>query len=168
MHLGFSRGANLESLIEFTNKKYNDDGLCRVDKIATPVKVLELSGGVITKGYFEKKSTVDFVGIVQGVFVAFDAKETALKSLPLKNIHPHQVDFMNDVDAQGGLAFLIVHFTHFDDYFLVPLKILNRYYQNSAASCIPHSAMHECIEIELSPDGTLRYIDALNELVAMR
>ncbi len=165
MRLGFARGSTLESLIEYTNTKYNSDGLCRVDKIATPVKVLEITGGVITRGYFEKKSTVDFVGIIQGVFVAFDAKETALESLPLKNIHPHQVDFMNDVDAQGGLSFLIVHFKRFDEYFLVPLKILNRYYSDCAASGIPRSAMDECVRIELAPDGTLRYIDALNELL---
>ncbi|MDO4799281.1 MAG: Holliday junction resolvase RecU [Bacillota bacterium] len=168
------RGSDLETLIEFTNEKYAKLGLCRVDKIATPVKVAEIDGnGVITRGFFEKKSTVDFIGIIQGVFVAFDAKETNLKSLPLSNIHPHQVDYMSDVIAQGGLAFLIVHFKSVHRYFLVPFSVLREYMpQGSIAShagkrkSIPFSEMDRCIEIEYCmSDHTLAYLDALNRLV---
>lgn len=159
------RGTALERRIEFTNQRYCDLGLGRVDKIATPVKVIELENGLITKGYFEKPSTVDFVGIIQGVFVAFDAKETEAASFPLNNIHPHQVEFMEDVTKQGGLAFVILHFKRYEEYFLLPLPLLLEYYRNEDAKRIPYKEMKRCIPIELDDTGMLRYIDALNELV---
>ena len=107
------RGDTLEDLLEYTHQYYHQLKLCRVDKISTPVKVVEIDGqGMVTKAFFEKKSTVDFIGIVQGVFVAFDAKETHLKSLPLSNIHTHQLDYMQDVVSQGGLAFLLFTSKH--------------------------------------------------------
>ncbi len=146
--------------------RYHNLGLLRVDKIATPIKVVEIHNNMITKGYFEKKSTVDFIGIIQGVFVAFDAKETELKSFPLKNIHSHQVEFMADVVQQGGLAFLIVHFKLFDEYYLVPYDILKKFYnEQQGKKSIPYTEMTHCIPIEFSEDGTLRYLDALNKLV---
>ncbi len=160
------RGTALESLIEYTNMKYHNMGLLRIDKVATPVKALAFQDGMITKGYYEKKSTVDFVGIIQGVFVAFDAKETENKSLPLQNIHPHQVNYMKDVNAQGGLAFLIVHFKSMDRYYLVPYEILSKLYYDNTRKSIPHSEMKDCIEINLGDDGTLRYLDALNEMLS--
>ena len=49
----------------------------------------------ITLAYFEKQSTVDYIGVAQGIPIAFDAKETAGKSLPLQNIHAHQMAFMS-------------------------------------------------------------------------
>lgn len=159
------RGTALESLIEFTNRRYHELGLARVDKIATPVKVLELQNGIITKGYFEKPSTVDFVGIIQGVFVAFDAKETEATSLPLNNIHRHQVEFMEDVQRQGGLSFLIVHFKRYDEYFLIPIDVLRDYYYDADTKRIPYKEMKRGIPVELDGSGMLRYIDALNELV---
>lgn len=159
------RGTDLERLIEHTNLRYNELGLGRVDKIATPVKVIELVGGVITRGYFEKPSTVDFVGIIQGAFVAFDAKETEATALPLRNIHPHQIRFMEDVERQGGLAFLIVHFKRYDEFYLIPLHVLTEYYADESSKSIPYKEMKRCIPIELDDYGMLRYIDALNELV---
>lgn len=159
------RGTALEKLIEFTNARYLDLGLARVDKIATPIKIIELEDGHITKAFFEKPSTVDFVGVIQGMFVAFDAKETESSSLPLQNIHPHQVNYMEDVQAQGGLAFLIVHFKRQDEYYLVPLRTLQMFYYDDEIKRIPYKEMSKCIPIELDESGLLRYIDALNELL---
>lgn len=48
----------------------------------------------ITLAYFEQKSTVDYIGAVQGIPVCFDAKECNTDTFPLANIHEHQVEFM--------------------------------------------------------------------------
>lgn len=159
------RGSELERLIEFTNERYSEMGLCRVDKVATPVKVVEMTNGVITRGFYEKKSTVDFVGIIQGVFVAFDAKETEGASLPIRNIHEHQVKYMVDVQAQGGLAFFIVYFKAKNEFYLMSLEVLRTYYDDDRRKSIPYAAMQSCIPIEEGDDHTLRYLDALNRLL---
>ncbi len=126
------RGSDLEDLIHETIEYYRQQGLARIDKIATPIKVVDIDGqGTITKAFFEKKSTVDFMGIIQGVGVAFDAKETNLKSLPLSNIHEHQLEFMEDISKQSGLAFLIVHFKFCDEFYLLPYETLMQYVRAS-------------------------------------
>lgn len=167
------RGDALEDLLYYTNQYYHQQNLCRVDKVSTPIKVVDIdSSGMVTKGFFEKKSTVDFIGIIQGVFVAFDAKETHLKSLPLSNIHAHQIEYMRDIDKQGGLAFIIIHFKFNDTYYLVPYEIIVSYYVSgpaggpSARKSIPYKAMDPKFQIKKERSGSiLNYLETLNTYV---
>ncbi|WP_430884555.1 Holliday junction resolvase RecU [Fusibacter sp. JL216-2] len=160
------RGSDLEDLIHETIEYYRQQGLARIDKIATPIKVVDIDGqGTITKAFFEKKSTVDFMGIIQGVGVAFDAKETNLKSLPLSNIHEHQLEFMEDISKQSGLAFLIVHFKFCDEFYLLPYETLMQYVRASekgARKSIPYSGMDPNLKIEMIRGNILNFLPALN------
>ncbi|MDK2867191.1 MAG: recombination protein [Clostridiales bacterium] len=158
------RGDVLESLIEWTHTYYHQLGLCRIDKVSTPVKVVDIDNqGMITKAFFEKKSTIDFIGIVQGVCIAFDAKETNLKSLPLSNIHPHQIEYMRDISVQGGLAFIIVHFKFNDTYFLVPYEMIAAYYEHPTKKSIPFKALPDDFKIQKERAGSLlNYLPQLN------
>ncbi len=164
------RGDTLEDLLEYTHQYYHQLKLCRVDKISTPVKVVEIDGqGMVTKAFFEKKSTVDFIGIVQGVFVAFDAKETHLKSLPLSNIHTHQLDYMQDVVSQGGLAFFIVHFKTYDVYTLLPFEHICSHLKNTHRKSIPFTDIEEKWHIpSLKGGSVLNYLETLNTYVASK
>ncbi len=165
------RGDALEGLITLTNEYYKTHRFARVDKAATPVTVIELENkGLISKAYFEKKATVDFYGIVQGHYIAFDAKETNLGSFPLKNLHAHQVDYMCDVSHQGGLAFVIVHFKRFGTYFLLPYEIIQDYYSQTTTSrkSIPYTAMIADLEIKMSHNGILNYLPVLNAYMAYK
>ncbi|HAS72655.1 MAG TPA: Holliday junction resolvase RecU [Clostridiales bacterium UBA8960] len=164
------RGDALEELLYYTNQYYHQLGLCRVDKVSTPIKVVEIDHqGMVTKGFFEKKSTVDFIGIVQGVCIAFDAKETNLKSLPLLNIHTHQLEYMRDINKQGGLAFIIIHFKFNDSFYLVPFELIESYFENSRENSrrsIPYKAMDARFEIKKERSGSiLNYLETLNAYV---
>ncbi|MDR3091111.1 MAG: Holliday junction resolvase RecU [Clostridiales bacterium] len=122
------RGSTLEEMLNLTNEAYRRKGLALVQKIPTPVTPVEFDAGrrVITCAYFEKKSTVDYIGAVQGVPICFDAKETAEKKLPLRNVQGHQFDFMRDFERQGGVAFLVVYFRAADEYYFVPFADVRR------------------------------------------
>jgi recombination protein U len=160
------RGDALEALLLKTNDYYRSKQLARIDKIHVPVKVVELDEkGIISKAYFEKKSTIDFQGVIQGVGIAFEAKETHQKSLPLYNIHDHQVEFMRDIDLQGGLTFIIVHFKFNDTFYLIPYEVVAQYYRETKRKSIPFSAMEERYKIELAAIGILNYLPALNAYV---
>lgn len=158
------RGDALEELIHDTNDYYRRQHLGRVDKISTPIKVVEIDHNkVITRAFFEKKSTVDFMGIIQGVGVAFDVKETNLKCLPLSNIHEHQIEFMRDINTQNGLAFIIIHFKFCDEYYLLPYEDLKLYYdQQDQRKSIPYKAMKTQFRLTISQNGILDYLPALN------
>ncbi|GAU76200.1 Holliday junction resolvase RecU [Fusibacter sp. 3D3] len=161
------RGDALEDLLDMTHQYYHQLKLCRIDKISTPIKVVAIDDmGMITKAFFEKKSTVDFLGIIQGVCVAFDTKETNLKSLPLNNIHAHQIEYMADIEGQGGLAFIIVHFKFNDTFYLVPYEIIRNYVSSDKRRSIPYKSMIARFEIKRERGGSiLNYMPTLNEYV---
>ena len=78
----------LEEILNRTNEAYRLNGLGLIQKIPTPITPVDMNRQrQITLAYFEKKSTVDYIGTVQGIPVCFDAKECAVSTFPLQNIH---------------------------------------------------------------------------------
>ncbi|KIR01185.1 Recombination protein RecU [Lachnospiraceae bacterium TWA4] len=118
------RGSNLEDLINFTNEAYREKKLALIQKIPTPIKPVRIEKETrhITLAYFDAKSTVDYVGVVQGIPVCFDAKECHKDTFPLQNIHEHQVAFMKEFEEQGGVSFLIIHYTQRNLMIYLPFK----------------------------------------------
>ena len=110
------RGSQLEESINLTNEKYRDAGLALIQKIPTPNTPIEMdkSHGHITLAYFDKKSTVDYIGAVQGVPVCFDANECAKETFSLQNVHEHQVEFMRSFEQQQGIAFFLIYYKSLD------------------------------------------------------
>lgn len=119
------RGSTLEDLINHTNDLYREKKLALIQKIPTPITPIEIdkSSRHITLAYFDQKSTVDYIGAVQGIPVCFDAKECAVKTFPLQNIHPHQIEFMGEFEKQGGIAFIILYYPAWMKYIIC---LLNR------------------------------------------
>ena len=79
------RGSFLEELVNMTNDKYRSQKLALVQKVPTPIKPITIDQTTrhITLAYFEQKSTVDYIGVVQGIPICFDAKECATDRFPL-------------------------------------------------------------------------------------
>ena len=123
------RGSTFEELINRTNEKYDEAGLALVQKIPTPITPVKFDKEQrrITDAYFEKDSTVDYIGVVQGIPVCFDAKESKTDTFSLRNIHPHQFEFMKDFEAQGGVAFVMLHFTMRNDLYYMPFEQLRAF-----------------------------------------
>lgn len=127
------RGSTLEDMINRTNEKYADNKLALIQKIPTPITPIKIDkeNRQITLAYFEQKSTVDYIGAVQGIPVCFDAKECAVDTFSLQNIHEHQVEFMGRFEEQGGVAFFLIFYSHKDLYYYLPYEML-RFFWNRA------------------------------------
>ncbi len=128
------RGSGLEELINRTNEKYLENGLALIQKIPTPITPINIDkqSRHITLAYFEKKSTVDYIGVVQGIPVCFDAKECAVDTFSLQNIHEHQVNFMEQFEHQGGVAFFLIYYTHKDLFYYLPYEMLRFFWDRAA------------------------------------
>lgn len=87
----------------------------------------------ITLAYFEKKSTVDYIGVIQGIPVCFDAKECAITTFSLQNVHEHQIRFMQDFEQQQGIAFFMLYFTSIDVLYYLPLRHFMFYWERAQA-----------------------------------
>lgn len=120
------RGSVLEEFINRTNEKYLDSGLALIQKIPTPITPIKIDREHrhITLAYFEQKSTVDYIGAVQGIPVCFDAKESAQDTFSLQNIHEHQVEFMKNFEKQKGIAFFLIYYTDKELFYYLRLREL--------------------------------------------
>ncbi len=151
------RGSYLEDLINNTNEKYKEMGLGVVQKIPTPITPIKINpkGKQITLAYFDQKSTVDYIGAVQGYPVCFDAKECKEDRFPLANIHEHQVDFMEHFEKQGGISFFLIFFSQRDVLYYLPFELFKFFWDRAKEENGRKSFNFE----ELNPD----YILKMNE-----
>ncbi len=120
------RGSTLEELVNRSNEQYREKGLALIQKIPTPITPVRMDkeSRHITLAYFDQRSTVDYIGAVQGIPVCFDAKECSTDTFPLCNIHQHQVDFMKAFEEQGGVAFFLIFYSMEDLFYYLPLRNL--------------------------------------------
>lgn len=127
------RGSALEEFINRTNEKYLENHLALIQKIPTPITPVRIDKDSrhITLAYFEQKSTVDYIGAVQGIPVCFDAKECSTDTFPLQNVHEHQICFMENFERQGGVAFLIIFYSHREVFYYMPFRELKRFWERS-------------------------------------
>ena len=105
------RGSTLEDMINRTNERYLESGLALIQKIPTPITPINIDKNTrhITLAYFDQKSTVDYIGAVQGIPVCFDAKECAVDRFALQN------------------------YTHRDEFFYLPYEIFRFFWDRSLA-----------------------------------
>ncbi len=125
------RGSELEELINRTNEEYREKKLALIQKIPTPITPVEFDKETrtIKLAYFDQKSTVDYIGAVQGIPLCFDAKECAVDTFTLRNIHEHQVQFMKEFEEQGGIAFFLIHYTERESFYYLPFRKLYDFWQ---------------------------------------
>lgn len=127
------RGSMLEEMINLTNCKYREKKLALIQKVPTPITPINIDKECrhITLAYFEQKSTVDYIGVVQGVPVCFDAKECASDTFNIRNVHEHQISFMKEFEEQNGIAFLLIYFKKKDIYYYLPFNRLLEFWERS-------------------------------------
>lgn len=127
------RGSTLEDMINRTNEKYAENGLALIQKIPTPITPVKMDKDTrhITLAYFDQKSTVDYIGAVQGIPVCFDAKECAVDTFSLQNVHEHQIEFMKNFEKQGGIAFVLIFFTHKNQLYYLTFSKLYEFWKRA-------------------------------------
>ena len=125
------RGSLLEEMINLTNEKYRAGGFALIQKVPTPITPITIDKETrhITLAYFDQKSTVDYIGAVQGIPVCFDAKECAVDTFALQNIHQHQVQFMRDFEKQQGIAFFLIYYTSRDLMYYMSIRDLDVFWE---------------------------------------
>ncbi|HAC02416.1 MAG TPA: Holliday junction resolvase RecU, partial [Eubacterium sp.] len=77
-------------------------------------------------------STVDYIGVIQGIPVCFDAKECATDTFPLHNIHEHQINFMKEFELQDGISFIILYFSTRDEFYYMPFSDIIIFWERAA------------------------------------
>ncbi len=166
-------GMTLETDVEETNLFYLDTGRAVIHKKPTPIQVVNVSypsrnKAKIVEAYYRTPSTTDFNGIYKGYYIDFDCKETkSATSIPLANVHDHQVKHLKKITEAGGIGFLIIYFKHHDEHYLLPFDVLYEYYNNAlkgGRKSIPYSTFTKRAHIiKFSFNPRLDYLTVLDE-----
>lgn len=160
------RGSTLEDMINMTNENYRQKNLALIQKIPTPITPVRIDQSTrhITLAYFEKQSTVDYIGSVQGIPICFDAKECAVKTFPMMNIHEHQVTFMEDFEKQGGISFILLFFSNLNETYYIPFKDIKFFYDRSiqgGRKSFTYDEIDKSYLIKSAPGAMIHYLEGL-------
>ena len=160
------RGSALEELINLTNEKYRENKLALIQKVPTPITPIQIDqeSRHITLAYFDQKSTVDYIGAVQGIPVCFDAKECHTDTFPLQNLHEHQVAFMEQFEKQDGIAFLIIYYSARNELYYMRFEEILLFWnraQEGGRKSIRYEELNPKYFMTLKNGCMVPYLDAL-------
>ena len=162
------RGSTFEELINQTNEQYEQMNLALIQKIPTPITPVKIDQGSrhITLAYFDKVSTVDYIGAVQGIPVCFDAKECKTDTFPLANVHEHQIEFMQKFEEQGGIAFLLIYYTTRDELYYMRYRQIQKFWdraKNGGRKRIRFDELESNWFMELKRGYFVPYLDCIQK-----
>ena len=167
------RGSTLEEFINHTNERYLEQGLALIQKIPTPITPVKIykEHRHITLAYFEQKSTVDYIGAVQGIPVCFDAKECNTDTFPLQNIHEHQVTFMEAFEKQGGISFFIIYFSARNELYYMTFKEMKMFWeraQKGGRKSFRYEELNSNFFMQLKNGFMVPYLDGIQKDLELR
>ena len=162
------RGSTLEEFLNRTNEKYLEQGLALIQKIPTPITPVKIDKEHrhITLAYFDQRSTVDYIGAVQGIPVCFDAKECHADTFPLQNLHEHQVEFMREFEKQDGIAFLIIYYSARNELYYMPFEEINKFWkraQEGGRKSVRYEELNPKYFMTLKNGCYVPYLDAIQK-----
>lgn len=133
-----SRGMNLEKELNHSNTYYKETNRALIYKKPTPVQIVHVdypsrNKARIVEAYYTTPSTTDYNGIYRGRAIDFEAKETKSKTaFPFTSIHPHQIDHLKAVLEHGGIGFIIIRFSSYDETYLIDAQYFIEKYEDQA------------------------------------
>ena len=166
-----NRGMSFEKMINESNNFYLSRGLAVIHKKPTPIQIVKVdyprrSQAKITEAYFRQASTTDYSGVFKGHYIDFEAKETRQKqSMPMKNFHQHQIDHMEAVLGQGGICFVLLHFSSLRETYLLPASYLIEFYKiDKGGKSMPLSYIQEHgYAIEMQQFPSIPYLEIIEQ-----
>lgn len=162
------RGSALEDFINHTNERYLEKGLALIQKIPTPITPVQIDKEHrhITLAYFGQKSTVDYIGAVQGIPICFDAKECSSDTFPLQNIHEHQVAFMEAFEKQDRIAFLVLYFSMRNELYYMRFSEMKQFWdrkESGGRKSIRYEELRPEYFMTLQNGYFVPYLDAIQK-----
>lgn len=168
-HYTSHRGMSLEEDIGLSNEYYLINDIAVIYKKPTPVQIVKVdypkrSAAKIVEAYYKKPSTTDYNGIYKGKYLDFEAKETKSDTFPFANIYKHQIDHLKRVIDHGGIAFVIIAFTHRNEVYLVDANIMiDAYYHSNRQSITYETIKEKGHLIKQGFNPRLSYLDIIDE-----
>ncbi|UKS54200.1 Holliday junction resolvase RecU [Mycoplasma feriruminatoris] len=160
-----NKGQYLETILNITNQKYLDENMCVVTKIPTNINLIKINNKIITNATFKDNFNCDYIGVYNGLYFEFDAKETSKDEFNFNAIRKNQQQKLDLVTKNKGLAFIILYFSQYDDFYLISYSQLKEYIKANKKT-IPRSwIISNCKELFLTNKLKLDYLKHFDHLI---
>ena len=117
-----NRGMGLEKMIALFGARYMASGKAYLIKHEPPVKhIKSLKFGQFV-AVRQAKGQPDYMILVNGRAILFDAKEFGGSRFPFSSLHRHQFDALMSFERNGGYSALFLRATDHNGYFVLPLS----------------------------------------------
>lgn len=116
-----NRGQPLEELIKYQNSNYARKNIALIHKVPTEWIPIRGNTGKIITAKVENKAGVDFMGVFNGIPIAFDAKHTQEPRISWKCLKTHQHEFLIQWEKCGGIGFVLVGYA-MKQFYVIPIS----------------------------------------------
>ena len=84
----------------------------------------------------------------------------------MRNIHEHQLNFMERFENQGGVSFLLIYFTARNEYYYLPFRVLKEYVERIERDGHAKNFKYEELDSKyfIKPEGgaLVHYLEGIN------
>lgn len=157
-----NRGLELERILinTFNQKKYSNIAL--IEKSPTPIQVLKNDEDFISKAYFKRVSSLDFVGIFNTRHIEIEAKSTQNPNIfNFHNVQPHQYERIKKLISLGSLVYLIIEFKTINRFFLIYGIDAVSFYEGPSKNVSIERIIEKSKELFIKPNFTLDLFENL-------
>ncbi len=114
-----NKGMYLETIINRSLMYYINNDIAYISKRNLPIHIKAITDQYKVSGYLKQKSQADYYGLYNGYYFDFEAKQCVGHNFPLSSLKKHQYEHLLKVDLLSGIAFLIIYFVEFDEFYFV-------------------------------------------------
>ncbi|MGZ9800566.1 Holliday junction resolvase RecU [Mycoplasma sp. AC1221] len=158
-----NRGMFLESVLNKTIDYYWRHKIAYIEKkgLDVSLKTITKEGKklVVRDSNIYKKSTVDYIGCYKGIFVCFEAKSCNEDRFDLANLKEHQIDYLNNINSNGGIAFVVIFFSHVNRFFKIYTRYLCKLFKEGIHSIKLDDVIKNSKELSLEFPCILNILD---------
>ncbi|SJZ50402.1 Holliday junction resolvase RecU [Mycoplasmopsis verecunda] len=126
-----NKGMFLETIINQTINYYWNENIAYIEKKSVPIEINNIkrkSSHTFVGSFSLRKSTVDYIGMYKGQFICFEAKSTNENKLEYQNFRPHQLSYLRLISNNGGIAFVIVYFALYNEFYKLSIQFLDQHF----------------------------------------
>ncbi len=161
-----NRGMFLETIINQTIIYYAHNNIALFHKNQLPIKFSGIKKDglkvILTRGWINKKSTIDYFGVYQGKFIGFEVKSTNNNHFYLNNIKNHQANYLAKITHHQAIGFYLIGFENVNRYFVLGFNTINNW-KNKSLNLM--EASNYGYEIKWQLPGILNFIPAIDWLM---
>ncbi|MDR1234772.1 MAG: Holliday junction resolvase RecU [Mycoplasmataceae bacterium] len=156
-----NRGMYAEEMVNRTID-YLSNKNCLIEKRNIPIKIVKDLNNNMIVGKLLCKSTVDYCGFVNNRHIEFEVKQTNQTNFHVDLIKPHQYAYLIKASQCNCMAFVIVHFSLCDEFYLLSIQWIDQYLVKYNKKTIKYEDIKkECQLISIIYPGILNLIEKI-------